>query len=142
MNQKDSLHKELLARYTTNILDGPSDSTRDQLVYDLCGYLIRTRHEVCETYPDCNRLMETEESEMENFQLAQYTYQRSYGALKYATVVMYKTFRAVENVIDSHFKSPDHIFVRDSYETVLSIFKNLVLSRSHVISIPKHCLTS
>ncbi|KAK4027606.1 hypothetical protein OUZ56_016654 [Daphnia magna] len=78
MNLKDSLYKELLARYTTDIPDGPSDSTRDQLVYDLCGYLIRTRHEVCETCPDCNRLMETEESVMENFQLAQYTYQRSY----------------------------------------------------------------
>ncbi|KAI9553656.1 hypothetical protein GHT06_021583 [Daphnia sinensis] len=108
MNLKDSLHKELLARYTTDIPDGPSDSTRDQLVYDLCGYLIRTRHEVCETCPDCNRLMETKESEMENFQLAQYTYQRSYGALKYAT-------------------SPDHIFVRDSYETVLSNIKKLSL---------------
>ncbi|KZS01118.1 Uncharacterized protein APZ42_002315, partial [Daphnia magna] len=44
---KDSLQKELLLRYTNDILDGKSDATRYQLVYDLCGYIIRTRHEVC-----------------------------------------------------------------------------------------------
>ena len=41
-------------------------------------------------------------------------------ALKYATKDMFKTFRAVEDVVDSHFTSPKHIFVRDSYEKVLS----------------------
>ena len=117
---KDNLQKDLLARYTTDIPDGKSDKTRDQLVYDLCGYIIRTRHEVCDTCKECNRLMETEESEMKDFEPAKYTYQRSFGALKYATKYMFKTFRAVEDVVDSHFTSPKHIFVRDSYEKVLS----------------------
>ncbi|KZS04598.1 Uncharacterized protein APZ42_032422 [Daphnia magna] len=79
---KDSLQKELLLRYTNDIPDGKSDATRDQLVYDLCGYIIRTRHEVCQTWEACNHLMETEESEMEDFLPAKYTYQKSYGSLK------------------------------------------------------------
>lgn len=124
---KDTLQKELLSRYTNDIADGPADPTRDQLVYDLCGYMIRTRHEVCDTCKDCNRLMETEESQMVDFMPAQYTYQRSYGALKYATVAMFKTFRAVEDVIDSHFKDANHIFVRDSYEAVMSKIQQLSL---------------
>lgn len=89
---KDNLQKDLLARYTTDIPDGKSDKTRDQLVYDLCGYIIRTRHEVCDTCKECNRLMETEESEMKDFEPAKYAYQRSFGALKYATKEMLKTW--------------------------------------------------
>jgi hypothetical protein len=126
-NLKDSLQKELLARYTNDIPDGKSDITRDELVYDLCGYLIHTRHEVCGTCKDCNNLMETEETLMEDFLPAQYTYQRNYGSLKYATAAMFRTFREVENVIDSHFSSPNHIFVRDSYEEVLSKIRELSL---------------
>jgi len=48
------------------------------------------------------------------------TFQRIYGGLKYANVSMFKTLREVENVIDAHLKSPDLIFVRDSYEKRLS----------------------
>lgn len=124
---KDDLQKELLSRYTSDIPDAPSDSTRDQLVYDLCGYLIRTRHEVCGTCSLCNALMETEETKMEDFMPAKYTFQRSFGDLKYATPAMFKTFRAVEDVIDAHFASPNHIFVRDSYDTVLENVKQLSL---------------
>lgn len=69
-------------------------------MYDLCGYIIRTRYEVCVTCEACN-------------------YQKSYSSLKYATVAMFKTFRAVEDVIDCHFNSADHIFVRESFEEVL-----------------------
>lgn len=98
---KDSLQKELLLRYTNDIPDGKSDAIRDQLVYDLCGYIIRTRHEVCQTWEACNHLMETEESEMEDFLPAKYTYQKSYGSLKYATVAMFKIFHAFEDAIDS-----------------------------------------
>ena len=71
--------------------------------------------------------MEAQESDVESFQPAQYTFQRSYGGLKYATVDMFNTFREVENVIDAHLKSPDHIFVRDSYEKALSEISQLKL---------------
>jgi hypothetical protein len=36
---------------------------------------------------------------------------------------MFKIFREVENVIDSDFSSPNHIFVQDSYEEVPSKIK-------------------
>ncbi|EFX75319.1 hypothetical protein DAPPUDRAFT_323495 [Daphnia pulex] len=97
--------------------------TREQLIYDLCGYLFHTHHEVCGTCKDCNNLMETEETLMEDFLPALYKYQRNDGSLKYATAVMFRRFREEENVIDSHSSSPNHIFVRDSYEEVLSNIK-------------------
>ena len=40
MDLKESLQKELLTRYASYIADGPSNKTRDQLVYDVCGYMI------------------------------------------------------------------------------------------------------
>ena len=82
---------------------------------------------VSPTCKDCNNLMETEETLMEDFLPAQYTYKRNYGSLKYATAAMFKTFCEVENVIDSHFSSPNQIFVRDIYEEVLSKIKELSL---------------
>ncbi|KAK4024381.1 hypothetical protein OUZ56_009803 [Daphnia magna] len=44
-NLKDSLQKEFLVRYSNEIPDGKSDTTRDQLVYDFCGYIIHTQNE-------------------------------------------------------------------------------------------------
>ena len=67
INLKDMVQKELLTRYASDIPDGPSDNTRDQLVYDLCGYMIRTRHEICHSCKEFNLLMETTKSDMENF---------------------------------------------------------------------------
>lgn len=52
-NLKDSLQKEFLVRYSNEIPDGKSDTTRDQLVYDFCGYIIHTHNEVCGTCKDC-----------------------------------------------------------------------------------------
>lgn len=63
--------------------------------------------------------METEETKMEDFMPVKYTFKRSFGAFKYAIPAMFKTFRAVEDVIDSHFSSPNHIFFRDGYDIVL-----------------------
>ncbi len=71
--------------------------------------------------------MKTEETLLGDFLPAFYTYQRNDGSLKYATAAMFRTFREVENVIDSHFSSPNHIFVLDSYEEVLSKIKELSL---------------
>ena len=78
---------------------------------------------------------------VENILPAQYTSKRKYGSLKYETTTMFKiTFREVENVINLHFSSPIHTFVRDSYEEVLSKIKELSLISFLVHNIQEHSL--
>lgn len=82
-----------MSRYAYDIADGNSVDTRDQLVYKLCEFLIKTRHEVCDTCSDCNHLMEGQETDIKPFWPAQYAFQRSYGAyeLKYCLLLRHTT---------------------------------------------------
>ena len=120
---KEQLLSELAIRYVDSIKeDGLADITRDQLVYDLCGYLLKTRKHVLDC-PACALLLKVDSVEElpVDFHACDYTIERSYGKLKLASVDMFKTFREVEIAITECFdKKGDHIFARDSYEVALT----------------------
>jgi len=120
---KEQLLNELTIRYVDTMKeDIITDITRDELVYDLCGYLLKTRKHVLDC-PDCARLLKADTAEdlPEDFTACNYTIERSYGKLKLASVDMFKTFREVERAITDYFdKKGDHIYARDGYEIVLS----------------------
>ncbi|KZS02419.1 Cell division ftsj-like protein, partial [Daphnia magna] len=88
-------------------------------LYDLCGYLLKTRSSVLGC-PNCKSLLQTSEMELPaDFAAADYTLARTHGGLKLVSVAMFRIFRVVENVIQ-HFKSASHVYVRHSYQECIS----------------------
>jgi hypothetical protein len=63
LNLKDKLLTELSIRYFDHIENqvSSSDVTNDELIYDICGYLLHSRSEVLECCK-CKSLLKTEES--------------------------------------------------------------------------------
>lgn len=132
---EDQLVDDLSIHYVDKISNTEEgDCTQNELVYDLCGYLLHTRNSVLQC-DDCKKLLITEELELpEDFAPAKYTALRTRGGLKFATVEMYNTFRIVEAEIVKHFKK-DHIYVRDTFQECISKLSDLKLLR---ISCDKH----
>nr|CAH0108888.1 unnamed protein product [Daphnia galeata] len=92
------------------------DVTNDELIYNICGYLLHSRSEVLECCK-CKSLLKTEESELpETFAPANYTLSRSYGYLKLASIQMFECFKKVDSKVDNHFSNDDHIYIRDAFE--------------------------
>lgn len=117
---KEKLLKELAIRFVDELPTKVSDPSQDQLLYDVCGYLLHTRSEVLDCL-DCKNTLQTEYSSLpEDFLSAEYTASRSYGGLKYPSVKMFQTFQQIEAVVARHFQSTSHIYVRDTYEAVIS----------------------
>ncbi len=101
---KDKLLKELSIRYVTKLAEKPTDSTRQCLIDDVCGYLLHTRRHVLQC-KNCEKLLKTEESQLpDDYAPASYTLSRSYGGLKLATDGMLRTFSEVESVIEDFSK--------------------------------------
>ena len=127
---KDKLLSELSSRYVDEI-EHQHDSknvTNDELIYDICGYLLHSRSHVLDC-PMCKPLLKTEESQLpETFAPANYTLSRTYGYLKLASVQMFQCFKKVESLVNMHFLENKHIYVRDAFEKVIDdiCFLNLV----------------
>ncbi|XP_045034625.1 uncharacterized protein LOC123475690 [Daphnia magna] len=90
---KDKLLTELSIRYVDHIENqvSSSDVTNDELIYDICGYLLHSRSAVLECRK-CKSLLKTEESQLpETFAPKNYTLTRTYGYLKLAKMLLNKS---------------------------------------------------
>jgi len=113
--------EELSIRFVDDLPDEDcANNTKDQGIYDLCGYLLRSRGDIILQCADCKNLLETDcDSLPQNFLAAEYTASRSYGGLKFPSVAMFKSFKEAERIISQHFQSPSHIFVHKTFEEVM-----------------------
>lgn len=118
---KEKALQELSVRFVEDLPnEDVVNNTKDQGIYDLCGYLLKSRGEMILQCADCKNLLETEYALLpENFLAAEYTASRSYGGLKFPSVAMFKSFKEAERVISQHFQSPSHIFVQNTFEEVM-----------------------
>lgn len=117
---EDQLFSELEIRYIDKMPEQPVDEIKDELIYDLCGYLLHTRRSVLQC-DDCkNRLLTQLEDLRATFLAAEFTASRTYGGLKFASEEMFMVFKSVEAEIESHFHDKDHIYVTDTYQEVIS----------------------
>ena len=135
---KEQLFTELTLRYVETMKElKNTDTSVDELVYDLCGYLLKTRSHVLDCSACASLLKVDSEFDLpEDFLASIYTLERSYGFLQLATVNMFKTFREVEKVITASFSNQNvQIYARDSYEDVLSKISELNLI---AVSYPEH----
>jgi len=102
--------------------------TKNQGIYDVLGYVLHSRCRHILNCAECKKLLETEQHLLPaNFLAADHTARRTYGGLKFPSISMFKTFRQVETVVTSHFKSKTHYYVRDGYEDVISKISKLNL---------------
>lgn len=111
----------MFVRYVNKIdSDGKDDSTENEIIYDLCGYLLHTRKWALECFQCKKLLLTSTETDLPfDFDAADYTLSRSHGGLQLATPEMFNTFREVEVVIKKHFQAGRHIYLRDSHEKVI-----------------------
>lgn len=118
---REQLQSELMIRFVEEMEDNPqSDVTDNNLIYYMCGYLLKTR-KWATSCPECYSLLLTTEDFLPvDFQAADFTLCSSHGGLKLATPAMFHVFREVERKVSKHFKDSRHIFMRDSYEKILS----------------------
>ncbi|KAK4003944.1 hypothetical protein OUZ56_005689 [Daphnia magna] len=114
---KDKLLAELTIRYVDDIpKGGKNDFNLNLMVYDLCGYIVKTRKHLtaCEV---CKNLVRCHELDLpKDFTADQYTAMRNRGYLVYVTVPFFKTILVVELAIQSHFEDLNHIYIHDSFE--------------------------
>ena len=97
-----------------------TDVTSNELVYDICGYILHSRSQVLEC-EKCKVLLKRNESQLpENYPPANYTLSRTYSDLELASERMFLTFRQVERIVDDHFASSEHVFIRDAFENVVN----------------------
>ena len=120
LSLKDKLLSELAIRYVDKIVNNDTtDVTNDELIYDICGYLLHSRSEVIECC-NCKPFLKTEESELpDTFAPANYTLTRTYGHLKLATIPMFQCFQKVESLLHKHLSNNNHIFIRDAFEQII-----------------------
>jgi len=118
---REQLRNELLVRFVTEMEDKPeSDSTNNNLVYYMCGYLLKTRKWATSCDECHSLLLTTEEFLPVEFEAADFTLCSSHGGLKLATPAMFQVFREVENKVHKHLQDGRQIYMRDSYEKILS----------------------
>lgn len=125
---KEQLENELMVRYVEKIEENSNcDKTEQNLVYYLCGYLLKTRPWATEC-KDCKLLLlSSKETLPHNFEMSEFTSLVSKGKLLYATPAMFNSFKEVERTVRCYFLNGKHIYVRDSYEIIISKICNLNL---------------
>ncbi len=122
MTLKDQLLKEITIRYVDEVdqTETEFDSITNGLVYDLCGYLVKTRCGALNC-DECTQSLKCDELDLpEDFSPADHTALRNRGGLIFVTIPMYQTFRAVERVVSAHFDNENHIYMHDSYQECIS----------------------
>ena len=86
---QDKLLKELTIRFVTEYEGMTRSSIHDMLVYDVCGYLMRTRSHLINNCEICKKSMVSSELELpEDFDAAFYTSLRNKGGLIFVTIAM------------------------------------------------------
>ncbi|XP_032792929.1 uncharacterized protein LOC116929707 isoform X2 [Daphnia magna] len=118
---REKMEKELVIRYVEKLEADPNcDTTENNLIYYMCGYLLNTRGWAIECEDCKSKMLTTEEYLPHQFEAADFTLSSTRGGLKLATPAMFQTFREVERIIRRHFQDGRHIYLRDSYELVIS----------------------
>ncbi|KZR98023.1 Uncharacterized protein APZ42_006766 [Daphnia magna] len=93
------------------MLAGTADFTTNLMIYDLCGYLVKTRKTLTDCV-DCKSAIQCEELDLpESFVADKYTAMRNRGGLTFVTTPFLHTMCAFEEVIASHFKDLNHIYI-------------------------------
>jgi hypothetical protein len=139
---KEQLLEELSVRYVT-VMDDPksSDDIKDEMIYDMCGYPLKTRDSVWKDCVECKKGLLTRYGDLpSDFMSAEYTAERNYGGLLFSTVNFFKVIRLVEDILSDFFEEKDHVYVTNGYEKVMSELCKLKIinpcCKSHVESLP------
>jgi hypothetical protein len=119
---KEQLLEELSVRYVSVMEDQLSDDEmKNEMIYDMCGYLVKTRDSVWKNCPDCMKAIITKYEDLPStFLSAEYTAERNHGGLTFVTVNFLKIIRFVADVISKFFYNNEHIYVSNCYESVIS----------------------
>jgi hypothetical protein len=98
---KEQLLSDLSVRYVTVMDDKMStDESKDEMIYDMCGYLLKTRDSVWIDCDKCKKgLIIKYEDLPTNFLSAEYTAERNHGGLTFVTINFFKIIKKVENVM-------------------------------------------
>ncbi|KAK4017119.1 hypothetical protein OUZ56_032072 [Daphnia magna] len=113
---KDKFLDELSTRYVDKMLAGTADFTTNLMIYDLCGYLVKTRKTLTDCV-DCKSAIQCEELDLpECFVADKYIAMRNRGGLTFVTTPFFHTMCAFEEVIASHFKDLNHIYIMRANE--------------------------
>jgi len=120
---KDKLMEELVKRYVSELPFSKEDNVNNYLVYDVAGYMAKTRGGVLQL-DECDEckcsVISKEEDLPSDFDADKYTSSRTQGGLVFVTVPMYQTLNAIERVVTDHFKSLDHIYIPDTYHECIN----------------------
>lgn len=112
-----------------------SDYIKDLLIYDIWGKMLKARPCVTECI-DCKKTVQSDELDLPlDFNAQHFTALRTRGGLIFVSVNMFKTFRVVESIIESHFNPIGQMYVAKSFEECIkknftSTFDETVLRRS------------
>ncbi|KAK4009941.1 hypothetical protein OUZ56_019085 [Daphnia magna] len=85
---KEQLLEELSVRYV-DVMDNQSsnDEVKHEMLYDMCGYLVKTRDSVWIHCPNCKKGLITKYEDLPStFLSADYTADRNHGGLTFVTV--------------------------------------------------------
>ncbi|XP_045024868.1 uncharacterized protein LOC123469721 isoform X4 [Daphnia magna] len=119
---KEQLLEELSVRYV-DVMDNQSsnDEVKHEMLYDMCGYLVKTRDSVWIHCPNCKKGLITKYEDLPStFLSADYTADRNHGGLTFVTVNFFKIIQLVENVMSNFFDNDSHVYISNCYETVMS----------------------
>ncbi len=96
---KDKLMEELVKRYVSELPFSKEDNVNNYLVYDVAGYMAKTRGGVLQL-DECDEckcsVISKEEDLPSDFDADKYTSSRTQGGLVFVTVPMYQTLNAIE----------------------------------------------
>ena len=104
------------------------DKFRNELIYDVCGYLFHTRDHliVCK---ECHASVIANNGDLPDYFIAkEYTVFLTRGGLLFATIPVYKTIREVETVVASHLDYEKQYLIGDSYDVCRKKIRKLALS--------------
>ena len=113
--------KELSVRYVSVMEDQLSDDEmKDEMIYDMCKYLVKTRDSVWKNCPDCMKGIITKyEDLLSTFLSAEYTAERNQGGLTFVTVNFLKIIWLREDVLRKFFYNNEHNYVSNCYKSVI-----------------------
>jgi hypothetical protein len=118
---KDNLLKGLSSRYINELPSSKQDRISSFLIYDVCGYMLKTRSCQYEECDDCKKSVITTEDDLpEEFEADEFTRARTQGGLLFVTPPVFHMLSKVENVVAEHLKSPNHIYLMDSFQDCIA----------------------
>ena len=118
-SMKDDLLKCLSSRYVSNQLPpSKEDRISSFLIHDVRGYMLKTRS--C-LYDDCEECRQSVITTAEEFEADEFARARIQGGLLFvSTPAVFRMLSEVEKDVSEHFKSPNHIYLKDSFQALLA----------------------